>query len=410
MNLVARVLRLVWGGEVDRPLRPVVAVALAGSVASSAAWVFMGIWAKKHLGATDTQLGVAFLCGALLAGLAGYVGGHISDHVGRRPLILAGWGGQVVTMVGFIAVGTNTTAGLAVAALAPAVGAIGHAADSAIVPDLVPPERTEAGYAAVRVASNLGVASGPPIGGALLLFDSWPLFFSGTLVLAIGAFAVAWRFVPRGGAYAPKGPPQRGSFRVIARDHAFLVFLASSVLASMTYVAFETLLPISLVSTHGLHPALWGFMVIVNPLLVTFFQLRLIRWTGGVPPAVKLAVAMPLMGLPFLFLNVSTAVPVVLFVILVFVIGEMLWIPTSQAAVASFSPPDIRGAYMGFFGSSWSIAWALGPFLGLQVRTIWGDSTMWVAVAVVSVVAGITGSAAVRGRREAPREAVASRA
>ena len=81
---------------------------------------------------------------------------------------------------------------------------------------------------------------------------------------------MAWRFVPRGGAYAPEGPPQRGSFPVIVRDHAFLVFLASSILASMTYVAFETLLPISLVSTHSLDPALWGFMVIVNPLLVTF--------------------------------------------------------------------------------------------------------------------------------------------
>ncbi len=313
-------------------------------------------------------------------------------------------------MAAFMAVGTSTTAGLVVAALMPAVGAIGNAADSAIVPDLVAPERTEAGYAAVRVASNLGVALGPPIGGALLLFHSWPLFFAGTGVLALGAFAVAWRFVPRGGAYAPEGPPQRGSFAVIVRDHAFLVFLASSILASMTYVAFETLLPISLVSTHGVDPALWGFMVIVNPLLVTFVQLRLIRWTAGVPASLKLGVAMPLMGLPFLLLNASAAVPVVLLVILVFVLGEMLWIPTSQAAVASFSPPDIRGAYMGFFGSSWSIAWALGPFLGLQVRTIWGDATMWTAVAVVSVVAGITGSFAVRGRREAPREPVASRA
>jgi MFS family permease len=410
VRVVARILRLVWGGDVDRPLWPVVTVALAGSLASSAAWVFMGIWAKKHLGASDTQLGIAFLCGALLAGLGGYVGGHISDHVGRRPLILAGWGGQVLAMVAFMAVGTNTTAGLVVAALVPAVGSIGNAADSAIVPDLVPAERVEAGYAAVRVASNLGVASGPPIGGALLLFDSWPLFFGGITVLALGAFAIAWRFVPRGGAYAPEGPPQRGSFGVIVRDHAFLLFLASSVLASMTYVAFETLLPISLVSTYGVDPALWGFMVIVNPLLVTFVQLRLIRWTAGVPAALKLGVAMPLMGLPFLLLNASAAIPIVLLVILVFVIGEMLWIPTSQAAVASFSPADIRGAYMGFFGSSWSIAWALGPFLGLQVRTIWGDSTMWTAVAVVSVVAGLTGSVAVRGRRGAVREPVASRA
>jgi len=46
----------------------------------------------------------------------------------------------------------------------------------------------------------------------------------------------------------------------------------------------------------------------------------------------------------------------------------------------------------------------------LQIRSEWGDSTMWGAVALVSVIAGITGAAAVRGRRVVPREALASAA
>ncbi len=150
--------------------------------------------------------------------------------------------------------------------------------------------------------------------------------------------------------------------------------------------------------------------MIVTPALVTLVQLRLIRWTARVPAALKLGVAMPLMGLPFLLLPVSAAIPVIVVVVVVFVIGEMLWIPTSQAAVASFAPADIRGAYMGFFGASWSIAWALGPFLGLQVRTNWGDTTMWFCTAAISIVAGLTGAAAVRGRRAVPVEAVASTA
>ena len=176
----------------------------------------------------------------------------------------------------------------------------------------------------------------------------------------------------------------------------------------MTYVAFEVLLPISLVVTHGLPKALWGVLVIVNPACVAFVQLRLIRWTAGVSAATKLAVALPLMGLPFLLLDISAAIPVVLVVIVLFVVGEMLWIPTSQAAVAAFAPADIRGAYMGFFGGSWSVAWALGPFLGLQVRQVWGDQTMWLCVAGVSLLAGAAGAGALRGRRVGPREAVPS--
>jgi hypothetical protein len=65
---------------------------------------------------------------------------------------------------------------------------------------------------------------------------------------------------------------------------------------------------------------------------------------------------------------------------------------------------------MGFFGSSWAVAWALGPFLGLQVRGHWGDTTMWAATASISVLAGIAGAAAVRGRRVTTHEPIPSTA
>jgi MFS family permease len=106
---------------------------------------------------------------------------------------------------------------------------------------------------------------------------------------------------------------------------------------------------------------------------------------------------MPLMGAPFLLLTLSGTVPTAAVVILLFVFGEMLWIPTSQAVVAAIAPADIRGAYMGVFGASWAIAWALAPFGGLQVRNAFGDDTMWACVAVISVAAGIAGALAARG-------------
>jgi dipeptide/tripeptide permease len=166
----------------------------------------------------------------------------------------------------------------------------------------------------------------------------------------------------------------------------------------MTYVAFETLLPISVTTTHNLAPAAWGFLMILNPIFVTVFQLRLTRRVREVPASVKLAVALPMMGLPFLLLNASGSIATVAVVILVFVVGEMLWVPTSQAVVAALAPADIRGAYMGAFGGTWSVGWAATPFLGLQVRHAYGDATMWVCVAAVGVVAGVLGAAAARGR------------
>jgi predicted MFS family arabinose efflux permease len=397
VKLLGRLFRLVWGGDVDPALRPVLAVSLVGSIAGSSAYPFMGIWAIKHLHAPQSRLAFTYLIGAVLAGVMGYAAGHWSDRVGRRPLILAGWGFQAVVPLLLIGVGTHVYAGLTLLALLPVFGSLGGAADQAMVADLVAPERQEVAYASVRVASNLGVTIGPPLGGLLLIAGNWNHLWFGTLVLSLAGFGIALRYIPRGGAYAPSGPPERSSFGVIIRDSPFLLFMVASMLATMTYIATETLLPISVTTTHHLAPAAWGVLMILNPLAVTVFQLRLTRWTAAIPASLKLGIAMPLMGVPFLLLNVNGSVPVIALVIVLFVTGEMLWVPTSQAVVAALAPADIRGAYMGAFGGTWSVGWALTPFLGLQVRNAYGDATMWMCVAGVGVLAGITGLIAARG-------------
>ena len=76
-------------------------------------------------------------------------------------------------------------------------------------------------------------------------------------------------------------------------------------------------------------------------------------------PSLKLALAMPLMGFPFLLLSIADSIAVVAVLMTLFVIGEMLWVPTSQTVVAHFAPAGVRGAYMGVYGSTSQAAWAL---------------------------------------------------
>ncbi len=402
MKLFARLFRVVWGAEVDRALRPVLAVALAGSIAGSSLFVFMGIWATKELGASGKQLGVAFAIGAILAATSGYLGGHLSDHYGRRRLILVGWGGEVLYIPLFLLVGDQLLLGLALMTGMAVFGSIGGAADQAMIADLVPPERHEGAYASVRVASNLGVTMGPPLGGLMILVGDWHGLFVGVSLLAAVAAGIAYRYLPARGAYSPVEAPRRGSFGVLRRDGVFLLFLLSGVFAYLVYVAYEVALPISLTDTHGLSATTWGFLVVINPALVTFFQLRLTRRVSHVPPAAKLVVAMLLMGLPFTLLSFSAALPVVALTITVFVLGEMLWVPTSQSIAAALAPEDIRGAYMGAFTATGAAGFALAPLFGLPVRDAYGDGAMWGMFAAFAIVAAVTGAAACLGVRSRP--------
>jgi dipeptide/tripeptide permease len=78
-------------------------------------------------------------------------------------------------------------------------------------------------------------------------------------------------------------------------------------------------------------------------------------------------------------------------------IGEMLWVPVSQSAVAGLAPEDLRGAYMGAFGGTAAMGFALAPFMGFQVRSAAGDEAMWAAFAVVAVAAAVLGAYACKG-------------
>ena len=304
--------------------------------------------------------------------------------------------------------GRHVIVGLGLMTLAGIGGSVGSGADQAMVADLVPPERHEAAYASVRVANNLGVALGPPIGGLLLIGRHWPVLFVGVTAMSVVAIAIAYRYLPRGGAYSPAEPPTRGSFGAIRSDQAFLVFLLSGGLAYLVYVAYETVLPISAVNTHRIAPATWGFIVVVNPVLVTLFQLRVTRWTEGYPAGPKLVTAMLLMGGSFLLLVLNGSVGMFLLVMVVFVVGEMLWVPTSQAIVAALAPEDVRGAYMGAFSGTGAFGFALGPFAGLQLRGAYGDNAAWYFFAAVSVAAAACGAAAVRGAAQRRREPLPS--
>ena len=184
VKLFSRLFRLVWGGDVDRALRPVLAVSLAGSIAGSTTYPFLGIWAIKELHA---------LSDAARLHLPDRRGPGRGRRLPRRPLVGPGrapaddparLGVPGARPARAARRRRHVSLGLALLALLPVVRL---ARQRRRPGDGRRPRRRPSGtrpaYASVRVASNLGVTIGPPLGGLLLIGGHWTTCGSGVLPL-----------------------------------------------------------------------------------------------------------------------------------------------------------------------------------------------------------------------------------
>ncbi|TML32652.1 MAG: MFS transporter [Actinobacteria bacterium] len=394
MNRGRLLARALFGGGLDRRVAPIVPVSFTYSASFSTFWVYVGIYAVKGLHWPASRVGLLFLASAPAAAVANYLSGRISDRTGRKPLIVASFLASSANVLLLTWLGGTTALAFVLIVVQGVIGAPAYSLDRVLVADLVhDDESREPAYASVRVATNLGTLVGPPLGALLVFVAGWTAFLLGIAVLGVVGAAFAIALLPPAHAIAEAREP--GSLRAVVRNRPFSLLLLSTLLAFTDYCGFETVLPVLAVSAYGLAPSTWGLLVIISPALVVLAQLRLTRASSRIPPASRLAGATLLMGLPFLALLASNHVAVIAAVIVVFVIGEMVWMPTSQAVAAQLAPPHARGTYFGALAAMTGPAWTLAPFVAFQLRAHAGVGSVWLLFAAIAVASAAAGAAAV---------------
>jgi predicted MFS family arabinose efflux permease len=390
--------RRLFGGDVDPRLKPVLASVGFGALGQFAFFAFFAIWALTVRHAEATEVGLGYTASALAAVAGSLVGGRVSDRIGRQPVIVAASIVQTATPALLLVPHVPVTAAYGVLLVMGFIQPVRGTSQRALLADLIADDRREEAYGAFRVVLNAGATLGPLAGAALVTWR-WNALF----VAIVGAYALSLVAALRLPESARRAVPAAASASLapLVRDSALVVVFAATIGGWFAYSAFELLAPIALTQSHGLAPATWGVLFAMNPVVIVALQLRVTRWTAAVPRGRKLAIAVCLMASPYLALEVTAALGVVVAVLLVVVLGEMLWAPASEALVANMAPPGLRGVYLGTANAASWTGMALAPALGLQARAALGDVGMWVVVLAVGIAGAVAYLVACR-RVEAP--------
>lgn len=357
---------------------------------------FVTIFYVREVGLDTAAVGLAFLLENVMRALAAPIAGTLSDRVGRVPLLVTSALAAAVVMPAFLLVRDVPTL-LVWSACIGLAQAPFFAVATALLLDLVPPERRQRAlalnYSALSVGYTVGVA---PAGFlAERSFTALGLASSALFMLVAAIALVRLRGAPRDAAVHAEAGFAARTVQAF-RDGPFLL-LASLAFALPLSLGLVSLAVPLFAAEAGAQPSGIGLALAASGLLSLLAvpaNSALERYGPfrSLPPA-ALLVAVSYVAL------VLGAPSLVGFLVAIgiFTLGEIVFAAALPAAVASLAPAGARGAYQG----AWSMVIALGIGSALFVaglgRSTIGWPATWLGFAAVTTVAAV--GLALAGRR-----------
>jgi MFS family permease len=319
----------------------------------------------------------AYGAGSIVSMLSG---GLLTDRLGRRRtllLSLSGSGALAISM-GFV---TSLRLFVPLLIAFSFLADLYRPASSAIIADLVPSRDRAVGFAALRMAVNLGFGFGVALGG-LLADLSWRLLFwgDGATTLAFGALAFTLVAETRG-----EGPPVKRAVAAASpwRDRVFLKLIAATFIFCLAFFMDFIVLPLTVTESAGYPARVYGLLIGLNGFLIAIFELSLVDWLGRFRRlrVAALGVVLTAIGMGMTGLVMHWAW--FLLCVLLWTGGEILTIPQQSAFLADWAPSGLRGRYLGIAQASWGLGATVAPMAFLPVHALLPEWAFWGLLALV---------------------------
>ena len=365
--------------------------------AAALAFPFEGIYLHRVVGASMTLVGVVFgLVPAAVMPLQ-FLGGQLTDRLGRRLVILIAVSMGVVWFVGFAFVTEVWQVAVLVAVESSFGWPLFQTASNAMIADLVSPEHRQEAFSISRVAMNLGVVVGPAVAGLAIGFGVTfrELFLAAAAGCALMVLMMtAWIRESRpASALAPEKHTDargRSGYRRVFADRVFIVFCLVAVLPVFCIGNFGSIFSVYITDYLHVPDGEWGALLALNALIVATVQYPLVRATRLRNRMVLLAISSALLALGIGGSAFAGALWSLVALIIIMSLGETLLSPVAAMEVSDLAPEAVRGRYMGVWTVVWNGGAALGPaFGGWAMDAVGGRQAFAILLVVGLVGAGL---------------------
>ena len=321
----------------------------------------------------------------------GPIGGRLSDRIGALPVMRVSLIASGLMLLIF-PLARSFAAVSAMTVLWAGSAEMFRPASLAAITHVVAPAQRKQAFALNRLAINLGMSIGPALGGFLATVSFRAMFVVDALTTLVAGAVLAltpWRAFSGVNSEARNRHSDSIGPATIFHDRVFLIFLGGVFLVGIVFFQHESALPLFLVQYLRLSPAFYGMLFTINTLLIVALEVPLNTATAHWSNTRSIIIGCMLFAIGFGALSVIASAWGVIATVVVWTFGEMMLFPALSAHMADIAPENRRGAYMGAYSMSLSIALTVGPWLGTQLLAVFGPVTVWSVMFALGALAAV---------------------
>jgi len=352
------------------------------SLGRNIAFPYLAMFLTASRGAGGLQfdpslIGFMIMVGSLANTFALLVTGNLCDRFGRRKMLLFSLFIQAVLTAGFAFVGSYIDFLLLYAGTG-VIGAFLDPAQSAMIADLVHPERREEVYGLSYMIGNVGTMIGPLIGGFIASTNGYPILFVCAALFALVAALGLVLSIKESYAPGEVSSVSLSQFAGIFKDRIFILFCITGALTNLIYSQLYGLLSVY-TQYVGFEPYVFGIFFSVNGAMVVALQIPIRKGALRIGATKAFIIAQLLYAAGFTYFMFASNLPQFLAGVVILTLGEITFVPASSGFVSNLAPSDKRGRYMAIVGLFFGIGGAAGSQIAFTLfgfltekRLTWG--------------------------------------
>lgn len=350
---------------------------------------FLAMFLTEKLGMASDKVGRFMMIAAIAGAIGSIIGGKLSDHVGRKKIILVFQSLAAIMLIPCGVLGRSILIPWILVLYNFFNGAV-QPANAAMIADLTDKKNRQQAFSLLYLGINIGVAIGPFIAGVLYKkYIKW-IFWGDALTTIISLILVAvfvketipdkLNIKKKSHEYeCGEEKSEAGSvFSVIWKRPTLLIFSLISIIYSFVYAQSNFAIPLQVKALFPENGALmFGTLMSVNAIVVVAFTVVIIHLTRKNKAIFNIALAGIFYAIGFGMLYYAQHYKFFVISTVIWTTGEILSATNQGVYIANHTPMSHRGRVNSILPIIGGAGNAIGPRVmgsyikGKEVRMAW---------------------------------------